>query len=67
LCDTGSSFCAVGKLEKGKELLRIFLRVLQMENAAFRRMNLNTFLHGKSSDCGALNWRLSGAMGRVIG
>ncbi|XP_013172284.1 PREDICTED: uncharacterized protein LOC106121260 [Papilio xuthus] len=31
-------------LEKEKELLRIFLRVSQMENAVLRRMNLNSFL-----------------------
>lgn len=31
-------------LEKEKELLRIFLRVSQMENTVLRRMNLNSFL-----------------------
>ncbi|KAI8426443.1 hypothetical protein MSG28_005271 [Choristoneura fumiferana] len=31
-------------LEKDKELLRIFLRVSQMENTVLRRMNLNSFL-----------------------
>lgn len=31
-------------LEKEKELLRIFLRVSQMENVVLRRMNLNSFL-----------------------
>lgn len=31
-------------LEKEKELLRIFLRVSQMENTLLRRMNLSAFL-----------------------
>lgn len=34
----------LASLEKEKELLRIFLRVSQMENAVLRRMNLNSFL-----------------------
>lgn len=34
----------LANLEKDKELLRIFLRVSQMENAVLRRMNLNSFL-----------------------
>lgn len=34
----------LANLEKEKELLRIFLRVSQMENAVLRRMNLNSFL-----------------------
>jgi hypothetical protein len=57
----------LANLEKEKELLHIFLRVLQLENAALRRMNLKSFLHGKSLDCGTVIWRLSGAMGRLIG
>jgi hypothetical protein len=32
------------QLEKEKELLRIFLRVSQMENTVLRRMNLPAFL-----------------------
>lgn len=34
----------LANLEKEKELLRIFLRVSQMENTVLRRMNLNSFL-----------------------
>ncbi|XP_073835864.1 rho guanine nucleotide exchange factor at 64C [Musca autumnalis] len=34
----------LANLEKDKELLRIFLKVSQMENAVLRRMNLNSFL-----------------------
>ncbi|XP_055307571.1 uncharacterized protein LOC129571745 isoform X2 [Sitodiplosis mosellana] len=34
----------LANLEKDKELLRIFLRVSQMENTVLRRMNLNSFL-----------------------
>jgi len=34
----------LASLEKEKELLKIFLRVSQMENAVLRRMNLNSFL-----------------------
>lgn len=37
-------------LEKEKELLRIFLRVSQMENAVLRRMNLNSFLMVRSEN-----------------
>lgn len=32
------------QIEKEKELLRIFLRVSQMENTVLRRMNLPAFL-----------------------
>lgn len=34
----------LANMEKDKELLRIFLRVSQMENTVLRRMNLNSFL-----------------------
>lgn len=34
----------LANLEKEKELLRIFLKVSQMENTVLRRMNLNSFL-----------------------
>lgn len=34
----------LANVEKDKELLRIFLRVSQMENTVLRRMNLNSFL-----------------------
>ncbi|XP_065086428.1 uncharacterized protein RhoGEF64C [Ochlerotatus camptorhynchus] len=40
----GSASLLLANLEKEKELLRIFLRVSQMENAVLRRMNLNSFL-----------------------
>jgi hypothetical protein len=57
----------LANLEKEKELIRIFMSVLQMEVAVHRRKYLKSLPHGKSRDCGALSWRLSGAMGRVIG
>ncbi|XP_062710125.1 uncharacterized protein LOC109399288 [Aedes albopictus] len=40
----GGASLLLANLEKEKELLRIFLRVSQMENAVLRRMNLNSFL-----------------------
>uniref|UniRef100_A0A182WBX9 DH domain-containing protein n=1 Tax=Anopheles minimus TaxID=112268 RepID=A0A182WBX9_9DIPT len=40
----GAASLLLANLEKEKELLRIFLRVSQMENAVLRRMNLNSFL-----------------------
>jgi hypothetical protein len=40
----GAASLLLSNLEKEKELLRIFLRVSQMENAVLRRMNLNSFL-----------------------
>lgn len=40
----GGASCLLQNLEKEKELLRIFLKVSQMENAVLRRMNLNSFL-----------------------
>ncbi|XP_070160816.1 uncharacterized protein Rhogef64c [Polyergus mexicanus] len=40
----GSASLLLQNLEKEKELLRIFLRVSQMENTVLRRMNLNSFL-----------------------
>lgn len=40
----GAASLLLAQLEKEKELLRIFLRVSQMENAVLRRMNLNSFL-----------------------
>jgi hypothetical protein len=51
----GAASLLLANREKEKELLRIFLRVLQMEDAVLRRMNLNSFLHGKSRDCGAVS------------
>lgn len=42
-------------LEKEKELLRIFLRVSQMENVVLRRMNLNSFLMVRFKLCYFLN------------
>lgn len=39
-----SAAVLLASLEKEKELLRIFLRVSQMENTVLRRMNLNSFL-----------------------
>ncbi|KAL3275595.1 hypothetical protein HHI36_020350 [Cryptolaemus montrouzieri] len=40
----GPASLLLASLEKEKELLRIFLRVSQMENTLLRRMNLNSFL-----------------------
>ncbi|XP_054155430.1 probable serine/threonine-protein kinase DDB_G0282963 isoform X2 [Oppia nitens] len=40
----GSAALLLNHLEKEKELLRIFLRVSQMENTLLRRMNLRSFL-----------------------
>lgn len=40
----GPASLLLASLEKEKELLRIFLRVSQMENTMLRRMNLNSFL-----------------------
>lgn len=40
----GAASLLLANLEKDKELLRIFLRVSQMENTLLRRMNLNSFL-----------------------
>lgn len=40
----GPASLLLASLEKEKELLRIFLRVSQMENTVLRRMNLNSFL-----------------------
>lgn len=40
----GSAACLLARLAKEKELLRIFLRVSQMENTSLRRMNLAAFL-----------------------
>ncbi|XP_054286020.1 uncharacterized protein LOC129002329 [Macrosteles quadrilineatus] len=40
----GAASLLLANLEKEKELLRIFLRVSQMENSVLRRMNLNSFL-----------------------
>ncbi|RWS14427.1 uncharacterized protein B4U79_13957 [Dinothrombium tinctorium] len=40
----GSASLLLNHLEKEKELLRIFLRVSQMENTLLRRMNLSAFL-----------------------
>lgn len=39
-----SSSTLLANLEKEKELLKIFLRVSQMENVNLRRMNLSSFL-----------------------
>lgn len=40
----GTASLILTQLEKEKELLRIFLRVSQMENPLLRRMNLSAFL-----------------------
>ncbi|KAG9508951.1 Myosin-M heavy chain, partial [Fragariocoptes setiger] len=40
----GHAACLLARLAKEKELLRIFLRVSQMENTLCRRMNLAAFL-----------------------
>ncbi|KAG8337336.1 hypothetical protein J6590_026301 [Homalodisca vitripennis] len=44
LLEVGAASLLLANLEKEKELLRIFLRVSQMENSVLRRMNLNSFL-----------------------
>jgi hypothetical protein len=63
----GAASVLLVNLEKEKELLHIFLRVLQMEDAVPRRMNLNPFILEKPRDSGDVSWRLSGAKSRVIG
>lgn len=40
----GSASALLASLEREKELLRIFLKVSQMENTILRRMNLSSFL-----------------------
>ena len=40
----GSASTQLASMEKEKELLRIFLKVSQMENTILRRMNLSSFL-----------------------
>lgn len=40
----GAAACLLARLAKERELLRIFLRVSQMENTLLRRMNLAAFL-----------------------
>ena len=40
----GSASALLASMEKDKELLRIFLKVSQMENTILRRMNLSSFL-----------------------
>ena len=40
----GSASLLLTSLEKEKELLRVFLKVSQMENLMLRRMNLSSFL-----------------------
>jgi hypothetical protein len=40
----GSASAQLAGMEKEKELLRIFLKVSQMENTILRRMNLSSFL-----------------------
>ena len=39
-----SASALLSSLEKEKELLKIFLKVSQMENSTLRRMNLSSFL-----------------------
>ena len=40
----GAASALLASMEKEKELLRIFLKVSQMENTILRRMNLSSFL-----------------------
>lgn len=47
----GTASLLLQNLEKEKELLRIFLKVSQMENTVLRRMNLNSFLMVSLSRC----------------
>ena len=39
-----SASALLASMEKDRELLRIFLKVSQMENTILRRMNLSSFL-----------------------
>jgi hypothetical protein len=55
----GAAFLLLANLDKEKELLHIFLKALQLENAVLSWINLNSFLHGESRDCGDLILGLS--------
>lgn len=44
-----SASALLASMEKERELLRIFLKVSQMENTILRRMNLSSFLMVTSS------------------
>lgn len=61
----GNAALLLANLEKEKELLRIFLRVSQMENAVLRRMNLNSFLM-VSSPRQVLLWRRGNIVSKKI-
>ena len=41
----------LANVEREKELLRVFLKVSQMENKILRRMNLSSFLMVSSFNC----------------
>ena len=41
----------LANVEREKELLRVFLKVSQMENKILRRMNLSSFLMVRSLSC----------------
>ena len=47
----------LANVEREKELLRVFLKVSQMENKILRRMNLSSFLMVRS-----LSWRPDNCM-----
>ena len=45
----------LANVEREKELLRVFLKVSQMENKILRRMNLSSFLMVRSLSCTKIN------------
>ena len=46
-----ASSMLLANVEREKELLRVFLKVSQMENKILRRMNLSSFLMVRSLSC----------------
>ena len=51
-----SASALLSSLEKEKELLKIFLKVSQMENSTLRRMNLSSFLMVSDNYCCKFLW-----------
>jgi len=49
-----SASTLLASLERERELLKVFLRVSQMENSTLRRMNLCSFLMVSERDCDVL-------------
>jgi hypothetical protein len=63
----GAASLLLANLNKEKEQLLVFSRVFQVEDAVPRHMKLKSFLYEKPRDSeDVTDWRLSGAMGRVI-